>query len=104
MANNAQLRGTPFQAIASGTSSASAAFSKPTAAVTYYVTDLSGTSTTAGTWAVLCGATGTTTYWAGIANVNTPLGTHIVIPAAGTLTFLMNGATSTFANISGYWL
>lgn len=100
MPNNSINRGTPFSVTATGTSSASASFPKTTNVV--YVTDISGTSTTAGTWALLGGVTGTTTYWAGNGNVVQIFESPIEITSSGTVTFLMNGATFTAANISGY--
>lgn len=93
-------RGAPFSQTASGTTSAKAA--QPAVGLNMYVTDINGSSTTAGTWAILGGATGTTTYWAGIGAVSQTFQEPIVIPSAGTVTFAMAGATATYANISGY--
>ena len=100
MANNNQLRGTPFYVTASGTTSVSASYSKTTNAV--YITDLTGTSTTAGTWALLGGATGTTVFWQGTGNFSEDFIEPLGITTAGTITLLFNGATNTFANMSGY--
>lgn len=96
--DNSQLRGTRFSATASGTTTASASLN--TTALSVYITDISGSSTgTAGTWALLVG---TTAYWQGSGAISTPISESIRMAGSGTVTFLMNGATATYANISGY--
>lgn len=102
MSNNTQLRGNPFRITASGTTTAQAATTSGT--VLYYVTDINGSSTsTTGTWAILCGTTGTTILWQGAGTVNETFSEALVIPA-GTVSFYMNGSAVTYANISGYFI
>jgi hypothetical protein len=104
MANQTAARGTPFSATASGTTSAQAVTTiKPT--TQYWVTDISGSSTgTAGTWVIFGGINGTTPFYQGAGVVNTPFSTPIEIVTTGTISFFMNGATATFANLSGYFI
>lgn len=102
MADNSQLRGARFSATASGSTQASATFF--VSGLQGYVTDIAGSgSGGTGTWAILGGATGTTTFWQGAGAVSNDISESIKVPV-GTVTFLVNGTTATFANISGYMI
>ncbi len=109
MANNNQLRGTSFSVTATGTTTAQAVTSGTD--VTYYITDISGSTigsaTSTGTWAVIGGATGTTILYQGSGNVSTPISTSLIGPSEGTVSFFVNGtagAYATFASMSGYFI
>ena len=100
---NPQLRGTPFNVSASGTTNAQAVTSVN--AVTYYITDISGSSSigSAGTWALFLGpASSATILWQGAGIVNTVFSDPIKATATGTVQFLVNGTTLTYANFSGF--
>ncbi len=103
MSNNTQFRGTPFNVVANGTTSAQAVTTGTS--VIYYVTDISGTATatTSGTWTLLCGPTGTTVMWAGAGLITEVFGEPLVA-TRGTISFLVNGSAFTYANISGYFI
>lgn len=93
---NKQNFGIPFSVTSSGTTQATASFSNSNLA---YITDISATSTTAGTWALLIG---TTPVWQGIGNVHYAFSEPI--KATNSFSLKVNGATSTFANISGFYV
>ena len=103
MPNQRINRGTPFSVTATGTTTATAVTTSST--VTYYVSDISAGSIIlgAGTWALYCGATGTTTLWIGAGNVNSTFQTPLEA-TMGTIGFFVNGTTITYANISGYYI
>ncbi len=95
-----QDRGIPFSATASGTSIAVATVSGTTGAY-YFVTDISGTSSgTAGTWTLVGGST---ILWQGAGNVNYLFSEPLLVGKGNSVIFTMNGTTTTYANITGFY-
>lgn len=100
-------RGQAFSVTVAGTTTAQPATTVGT--VTYYVTDISGSSSgTAGTWVIianLAAAGGTTVVlWQGAGAVNATFTEPITLGNTGTISFYMNGATATYGNISGFFI
>ncbi len=103
MATIKQNRGTAFSVTLAGTSSAQPVTTGTT--VQYYVTDISGSSSgTAGTWVLLGGTTGTTVFWQGSGTVNATFSEPLTLGTVGTISFLINGTTTTQGNISGFFI
>lgn len=99
--NNAQNHGVPFSVTASGTTTASAT----TAGIvgrTYYVTDISVSSSgTSGTWVLYAGSDA---VYQGAGSARIDLTQYIPMGSGNGITLTANGTTATFANVGGFYI
>lgn len=105
-----QIKGTPFSATTTGTSSATATFAAPNATSLLYITDIAGSSDTA--LATLLVKQGSTTIWqiqlsttaAGINAFEEQFEAPLACPAGANASVVVTGTSACCANIAGYYL
>lgn len=105
-----QIKGTPFSATATGSTSATATFSAPNAGSLLYITDIAGSTDKAG--ALLTVQQGSTTIWqvqlattaAGINAFWETFASPLACPAGANATVTVTGTSACEANVAGYYL
>ena len=104
------VKGTPFSATATGSTTATATFAAPNSASLLYITDIAGSTDKAG--AVLIVQQGSTTIWqvqlattaAGITAFDQQMLSPLACPAGASASVNVTGTSVCCANIAGYYL
>lgn len=104
------IKGAPFSATNTGSTSATATFSAPSATALLYITDIAASTDKAG--AVLLVQQGSTTIWqiqlattaAGLNAFWETFASPLPCPAGASATVTVTGTSACEANVAGYYL